>query len=74
MVDVRSSQEFAEGHISGAISIPYYEIEKRANMELRDKTQEIILYCSTGTRTKKAMKILKRMGYINVRESKIMLK
>lgn len=66
LIDVRSPQEFKEGHIKDAISIPYYEMYKKADKELKDKMQPIILYCNTGNRTKKAAEILKKMGYINI--------
>ena len=68
LIDVRSKQEYEEGHIDGAISMPYYEIYKRANKELLDKKQKIILYCNTGSRSKRAKQILKKMNYINVEE------
>ena len=66
IVDVRSSQEFKEGHINGAINIPYYEISKNVTNLLKDKNQEIVLYCEAGVRSKQAYKKLKRFQYINV--------
>ena len=66
IVDVRSSQEFKEGHINGAINIPYYEINKNVTNILKDKNQEIVLYCKDGVRSKKEYKKLKRFEYINV--------
>ena len=66
IVDVRSLQEFKEGHINGAINIPYYEINKNVTNLLKDKNQEIVLYCEAGVRSKQAYKQLKRFQYINV--------
>ena len=66
LIDVRSRQEFSEGHIEGAISIPYYELWKKANNQIKDNNTKIIIYCNTGSRTKKAEKILKKLGYINI--------
>ena len=66
IVDVRSSQEFKEGHINGAINIPYYEINKNVTNLLKDKNQEIVLYCEAGVRSKQAYKKLKRFLYTNV--------
>ena len=68
LIDVRSRQEYKEGHIEGAISIPYYEIYKRSEKELKNKSQKIILYCNTGSRSKRAEKILKQKGYNNVKQ------
>ena len=66
IVDVRSSQEFAEGHIEGAINIPEYEIKNNVEIILNDKDKEIIVYCSSGVRSLKARKKLAKLGYNNV--------
>ena len=66
IIDVRSPQEFREGHIDGAISIPEYEIKKEAGNRLVDKEKDIIVYCSSGGRSKKAQKLLRKLGYQNV--------
>ena len=66
VIDVRSTQEFQEGHIDGAISIPEYELENRARNELIDLEKPIIVYCSTGHRSKRAQNLLEQMGYREV--------
>lgn len=66
IVDVRSEQEFKEGHIEGAISIPEYEIKKRAKKEIPDLGQTIVVYCGTGHRSKRTQKLLEKMGYSQV--------
>ena len=66
VVDVRSSQEFKEGHIEGAINIPEYKINCNINKVLKDKEIEIVLYCSSGIRSKDAYKKLNKLGYKNV--------
>jgi len=66
LLDVRSKQEYDEGHLRGAINIPLYELEYRAENELGDKNCIIISYCSAGIRSKKAIEILKKMGYRNL--------
>ena len=66
LLDVRSPQEYKEGHLEGAISIPEYELKSRSKNELQDKNINIIIYCSSGSRSKKAKKILEKMGYHNV--------
>ena len=50
----------------GSINIPLYEIEKRAESILINKEAIIITYCSAGIRSKKALKILRKMGYKNL--------
>ena len=66
IVDVRSSQEYDEGHLNGAINIPYYEINNNVDKILKDKNQEIVLYCEAGARSKKAYKRLIRLQYRKV--------
>lgn len=66
LLDVRSPQEFEEGHLEKAILIPEYEMKNSAEKLLRDKAQTIIVYCSTGHRSQKAQKILQRLGYQQV--------
>ena len=66
IVDVRSPQEYKEKHIKGAILIPSYEIVKKADKILNQKQVPIIVYCLSGTRSQKAIKILKKLGYINL--------
>ena len=63
LLDVRSPQEYEEGHINGAILIPEYELKRDAEKILTNKEEIIIAYCSTGTRSKKAQKELKEKGY-----------
>ncbi len=66
LIDVRSNQEYQEYHIDGAICIPYYEIARRIDKEEPNKNALIILYCQSGTRSKKALEILLKKGYQNV--------
>ena len=63
LIDVRSSQEFREGHINRAISIPDYKIKKDIESKILNKNQIIILYCVSGHRSKKVKSILEKMGY-----------
>lgn len=68
ILDVRTEEEFAAGHISGAILIPDYEIDTRALDELPDKDQLILVYCRSGRRSKNASEQLVALGYTNIRE------
>ena len=60
ILDVRSPQEYEEGHLNGAILIPEYELEDRAEKELINKENTIVVYCSSGIRSKRAQEILKQ--------------
>ena len=66
LIDVRSKQEYEEGHIQGAINIPDYEIVRRVEKEISKKNQSIVLYCQYGSRSKDAYIKMKKMGYTNV--------
>lgn len=66
IVDVRSSQEYEEGHICGAINIPEYKINGNIDKFLPHKEKEIVLYCLSGIRSKDAYKKLIKLGYKNV--------
>ena len=68
ILDVRTQEEFDQGHIPGAILIPDYEIEARAEKELTDKDQLILVYCRSGRRSKLAAETLVKLGYTNIRE------
>lgn len=68
IVDVRRADEYAEGHIPGAILIPNEEIGTEEPEELPDKYQIILVYCRTGRRSKEASQKLADMGYVNVYE------
>lgn len=68
IIDARTDEEFAEGHIKNAILIPEYEIANRAEKELPDKEQLILVYCRSGRRSKIASEELVKLGYSNVKE------
>ena len=68
ILDVRTQEEYDAGHIPGAVLIPNTEIEERAEEELPDKDQLLLVYCRSGNRSKKAAQILVELGYTNIRE------
>ena len=65
LLDVRSPQEYRERHLNGAINIPLYEISENIKRKL-DINETIVVYCSSGIRSVKAIKILKKLGYTNL--------
>ena len=68
ILDVRTQEEYDEGHIPGAVLIPNTEIEARAEGELPDKDQLILVYCRSRRRSKLAAEILVELGYTNIKE------
>ncbi len=67
IVDVREPEEYARGHVQGAINIPPSELVS-GSPQLADvpKDTEIILYCVSGSRSRVAIQILTGMGYTNL--------
>lgn len=65
-IDVRTAEEFAQGHIAGSINIPYEIIGSEIGSITRDVDSDIRVYCRSGRRSGVAMDTLKGMGYANV--------
>ena len=68
IIDARTQEEYDQGHIPGAILIPEYESADRAEKELPDKNQLILVYCRSDRRSKIAAEELVKLGYTNVKE------
>ncbi len=68
ILDVRTQEEFAEGHIPGAVCVPNEEIGTDPVEELPDKDQLILVYCRSGNRSKQAAQKLAAQGYTNIVE------
>ena len=68
ILDTREQDEFDEGHIAGAILIPYTEIDNKAEEMLPDKDAQILVYCRSGRRSKIASESLAKLGYTNIKE------
>ena len=68
ILDVRTQEEYDEGHIPGAIVISHEEIAEKAEEVLTDKDQLILVYCRSGRRSKIAAEALAELGYTNIKE------
>ena len=62
LIDVRTKEEYAEGHIPGSINIELDEIEKIVDI-IKDKNSHIYLYCRSGHRSGIALNKVKELGY-----------
>ncbi len=60
IVDVRTKEEYEEGHVKGAINIPYDTINENTKL---DKNKTIMVYCKSGKRSAIAYNTLKELGY-----------
>ena len=68
ILDVRTQEEYDQGHIPGAILISHEEIAEKAEDVLTDKDQLILVYCRSGRRSKIAAEALVELGYTNIKE------
>ena len=66
LLDVREKEEYREGHLPGAVSIPRGFLEMKMETEVPDRDAEIIAYCQGGTRSLMAGVVMREMGYSNV--------
>ena len=68
ILDVRRADEYASGHIHGAINVANEDISSVPPEELPDKNQLLYVYCRSGRRSKEASAKLAQMGYTNIIE------
>ena len=68
ILDVRTQEEYDQGHIPGAIVISHEKIAEKAEEVLTDKDQLILVYCRSGRRSKIAAETLVELGYTNIKE------
>lgn len=65
LFDIRTAEEFANGHIDGAKNVTLQDIQD-GKVPAADKSKVIYVYCQTGTRSQQAAFVLKNMGYQNI--------
>ena len=70
LIDVRTPQEFAEGHLKGAILIDYTQSDFMNRMSKLDKSKDLYIYCRSGNRSGKASRKLESMGFPKVYDLK----
>lgn len=65
-IDVRTPQEFSQGHLKNAVNIPVEQISRRIRAASPDKNAPVNLYCRSGHRAEAALRTLKSLGYTNI--------
>jgi phage shock protein E len=65
LVDVRTPQEFAEGHLDGAVNIPVQDLATRMG-EVGSKSEPVVVYCRSGQRSARAKRMLVEAGFERV--------
>ena len=67
-IDVREPDEFASGHVDGAVNIPLVELMSGASkLDGIPKDEELIVYCRTGSRSAMAIPMLRELGFTNLK-------
>lgn len=65
IIDVRTQSEWDSGHITKAVHLPLDSFENGIESLIKDKGQPVYLYCRSGNRSGKALKIMQKLGYTN---------
>jgi len=63
IISVRKAEDYAQGHIPGAVNIPFTSIAKKENLQKLDPSMKIVVYCYTGRNGSQATAILNTLGY-----------
>jgi len=66
IIDVRSAEEFGDGHVQGAILIPHTEIAEKIREAVPNTSSTVALYCRSGNRAGIAKTAMQELGYQNV--------
>ena len=66
LIDVRTAEEYRDGHIDGSVNIPLDRISSVENT-VKDKSTPLYVYCLSGGRSGQAVSYLKQMGYTNTK-------
>jgi thioredoxin 1 len=66
ILDVRTAEEYKEGHLSGASQIDYYGTDFKSQVSKLDKSKPIFVYCKGGGRSSSSCEILKDLGFKEV--------
>jgi hydroxyacylglutathione hydrolase len=66
VLDVRTPEEYATGHLANSVLLPVNQVEAQAATVLKDRNAPVLIYCHSGSRSDRAAKVLKSQGYTNV--------
>ena len=66
ILDIRTPEEYAEGHIEGAVNMDYYHPGFQVELNKLDKTKMYLIYCRTGSRSGQAFEFMKEQRFTEV--------
>ena len=67
ILDVRTPREYQQGHVPGAVNLPYQQIGRRLAELQEFKDREVVVYCEVGPRSRVAQSTLQQAGFTDVR-------
>lgn len=67
ILDVRTPREYQQGHVPGAVNLPYQQIGRRLAELQEFKDREVVVYCEVGPRSRVAQSMLQQAGFTDVR-------
>lgn len=68
VLDIRTPQEYAEGHLAGSSNLDFYEPDFAASLDALDKELPYFVYCRSGNRTSQTIETMKDLGFTEVYE------
>ena len=63
LLDVRTPEEFAEGHLAGAVNMDWYQDDFTQKLDAIDEAEKVYVYCKKGGRSAEAAKLMDSLGY-----------
>jgi len=66
LIDVRTPEEFASGHLENAVNMNYFDNDFAAQLKTLDKNKAVYLYCKSGRRSANAAEKLEDMGFVKI--------
>ncbi len=66
IIDVSDAEEFALGHINNAKNVPFAQLEDKLASQVKNKELPLILVCTSGARSNRAVSVAKKLGFANV--------
>jgi rhodanese-related sulfurtransferase len=66
IIDVSDAEEFAVGHINNAKNVPFAQLEDKLASQVKNKELPLILVCTSGARSNRAVSVAKKLGFANV--------
>ncbi len=66
ILDIRTPEEYRQGHIPGALSIDYYNPKFKSELDQLDRAKTYLIYCRSGNRTGRSLKIFADLGFLHI--------